>query len=495
MTSCWSPRRERARPVRAYRRGRTARAARGRGAHHRHADRAPQAPVGAGGAAGSASRSTRPTGTPRAGPAPTSPGSPSPTPRSPRTRRCTGSARRTGARWSSSTRSTTPATRCPGGRGHRGVRPGPAQARADRHAVPQRREPDPVRHLHERTGRRQAQRLGLRLRLRSRAGGRRGPAGDLPGLLRRDALADPGRGRDHGHPGHADDQGPDRAGLADGAGSGGGVGQSGARGRRQAADRGAPRHARRGRPGHRGRPRGRPGLRRAAARADRQASRRRVVRRQGREQEDLLVRGIGRALDGRGADGVRGRRHPPAGRRRVRDQRVHRPVLRPGGRPVRPRPAARGRPRRCSFPPCPCCCPTPPNSRPNGTTCYGPRSPRRPRTSSPRPSGSAIPRTRSASRPSSALNASAHFDRVLYDGGEFGTATAAGSPEEEDFLGLPGLLDPDQVRALLRQRQDAQRQPPAPPTPAARPLSRPVPDPPPARPHRTPSTAAPGRAR
>jgi superfamily II DNA or RNA helicase len=55
-----------------------------------------------------------------------------------------------------------------------------------------------------------------------------------------------------------------------------------------------------------------------------------------------------------------------------------------------------------------------------------------------------------------ALNASAHFDRVLYDGGEFGTATAAGSPEEEDFLGLPGLLDPDQVRTLLRQRQSTQ---------------------------------------
>jgi superfamily II DNA or RNA helicase len=54
------------------------------------------------------------------------------------------------------------------------------------------------------------------------------------------------------------------------------------------------------------------------------------------------------------------------------------------------------------------------------------------------------------------LNASAHFDRVLYDGGEFGTATAAGSPEEDDFLGLPGLLDPDQVRTLLRKRQDAQ---------------------------------------
>src|SRR5690348_7579088 len=55
-----------------------------------------------------------------------------------------------------------------------------------------------------------------------------------------------------------------------------------------------------------------------------------------------------------------------------------------------------------------------------------------------------------------ALNASAHFDRVLYDGGEFGTATAAGSPEEEDFLGLPGLLDPDQVRTLLRKHQNSQ---------------------------------------
>ena len=55
-----------------------------------------------------------------------------------------------------------------------------------------------------------------------------------------------------------------------------------------------------------------------------------------------------------------------------------------------------------------------------------------------------------------ALNASAHFDRVLYDGGEFGTGTAAGSPEEEDYLGLPGLLEPDQVRTLLRKRQDAQ---------------------------------------
>jgi superfamily II DNA or RNA helicase len=55
-----------------------------------------------------------------------------------------------------------------------------------------------------------------------------------------------------------------------------------------------------------------------------------------------------------------------------------------------------------------------------------------------------------------ALKASATFDRVLFDGGEFGTATAAGSPEEEDYLGLPGLLEPDQVAVLLRKRQSAQ---------------------------------------
>jgi superfamily II DNA or RNA helicase len=55
-----------------------------------------------------------------------------------------------------------------------------------------------------------------------------------------------------------------------------------------------------------------------------------------------------------------------------------------------------------------------------------------------------------------ALKASATFDRVLFDGGEFGTATQAGSPEEADYLGLPGLLEPDQVSTLLRKRQAAQ---------------------------------------
>jgi superfamily II DNA or RNA helicase len=54
------------------------------------------------------------------------------------------------------------------------------------------------------------------------------------------------------------------------------------------------------------------------------------------------------------------------------------------------------------------------------------------------------------------LKASATFDRVLFVGGEFGTATAAGSAEEDDYLGLPGLLEPEQVTTLLRKRQAAQ---------------------------------------
>jgi superfamily II DNA or RNA helicase len=96
------------------------------------------------------------------------------------------------------------------------------------------------------------------------------------------------------------------------------------------------------------------------------------------------------------------------------------------------------------------------------------------------------------------LNASAHFDRVLYDGGEFGTATAAGSPEEEDFLGLPGLLDPDQVRTLLRHRQHSQLTArtasaahPAPSTPSAPGTARATPAPGTARATPVPDTMAP----
>jgi hypothetical protein len=70
-----------------------------------------------------------------------------------------------------------------------------------------------------------------------------------------------------------------------------------------------------------------------------------------------------------------------------------------------------------------------------------------------------------------ALGSDAAFDRVLYDGGEFGFEAEVGSEEELDFLGLPGLLEPDQVRDLLLHRQAKQQKrgkkaPPSAPTSA-----------------------------
>jgi superfamily II DNA or RNA helicase len=57
--------------------------------------------------------------------------------------------------------------------------------------------------------------------------------------------------------------------------------------------------------------------------------------------------------------------------------------------------------------------------------------------------------------PFQALGSDALFDQVVYDGSAFGHAgeVHVGSEEEMDFLGIPGLLEPDQVRDLLRQRQ------------------------------------------
>lgn len=54
------------------------------------------------------------------------------------------------------------------------------------------------------------------------------------------------------------------------------------------------------------------------------------------------------------------------------------------------------------------------------------------------------------------LGAEAELDSLIYDGSTYGTATFAGSAEEADYLGLPGLLDADQMRALLRKRQEEQ---------------------------------------
>lgn len=55
-----------------------------------------------------------------------------------------------------------------------------------------------------------------------------------------------------------------------------------------------------------------------------------------------------------------------------------------------------------------------------------------------------------------ALGSLAHFDRVLFDGKEFGQLAVPGTPEEEEFLGLPGLLEPEHVHELLMQRQQRQ---------------------------------------
>nr|WP_218850020.1 DEAD/DEAH box helicase [Nesterenkonia sandarakina] len=61
-----------------------------------------------------------------------------------------------------------------------------------------------------------------------------------------------------------------------------------------------------------------------------------------------------------------------------------------------------------------------------------------------------------------ALHSNAAFDKVLFDGAEFGLGGAMGSEEELDFLGIPGLLEPEQVSTLLRQHQaDQLRRKPA----------------------------------
>ena len=72
-----------------------------------------------------------------------------------------------------------------------------------------------------------------------------------------------------------------------------------------------------------------------------------------------------------------------------------------------------------------------------------------------------------------ALGSQARFDQVLFDGATFGHAgeVHVGSEEEMDFLGIPGLLEPDQVRALLHQRQNDRRRPVAADDPVAEQVS------------------------
>lgn len=54
------------------------------------------------------------------------------------------------------------------------------------------------------------------------------------------------------------------------------------------------------------------------------------------------------------------------------------------------------------------------------------------------------------------LGADAELDSLIYDGATYGTGAFAGSDEEADYLGLPGLLNAEQMRELLKRRQAEQ---------------------------------------
>jgi superfamily II DNA or RNA helicase len=71
-----------------------------------------------------------------------------------------------------------------------------------------------------------------------------------------------------------------------------------------------------------------------------------------------------------------------------------------------------------------------------------------------------------------ALGSIATFEKVLFDGTEFGQLAEPGSDEEWDFIGIPGILEPEQVSELLRSRQTRQAR-----RSAGRPISDDVPPP------------------
>jgi len=55
-----------------------------------------------------------------------------------------------------------------------------------------------------------------------------------------------------------------------------------------------------------------------------------------------------------------------------------------------------------------------------------------------------------------ALDSQAAFDHVLFDAQQFGMHAAPTSADEADYLGLPGLLDSEQITHLLKERQRRQ---------------------------------------
>jgi len=55
-----------------------------------------------------------------------------------------------------------------------------------------------------------------------------------------------------------------------------------------------------------------------------------------------------------------------------------------------------------------------------------------------------------------ALGSIATFEKVMYDGVEYGQLAEPGSDEEWDLIGLPGILDPEQVSEVLKSHQAKQ---------------------------------------
>ena len=123
-------------------------------------------------------------------------------------------------------------------------------------------------------------------------------------------------------------------------------------GRRHAAQRGAPARAGCRWPRHRLEPDLRAGLRPDPADDHRRGADGRALRRRRGERPHRAVRRRHLAVDGRRADGVRGRRRAAPVRRRLRDVDLDPAVLRPGGRPVRAGPPARRDGIRSSCPRC-----------------------------------------------------------------------------------------------------------------------------------------------
>ena len=293
--------------------------------------------------------------------------------------------------------------------------------------------------------------------------------GHLPRVLRRDPLADLGRRRAGRPPGRADDPGPDRAGLAhrprpdrrlDAAGP--------ARRRRPAAGAARRRHARRRRPGHRQRPDGGPGVREAPRRHHRREGRRGPLRRSWAPPAGS-PRSPRRTSAGWSPSGWCPRAStsrawpsactPPAPPRRCSSPRRSAGSCGPAARRDRDRlraqraaPAGAGqrdggpaqpRPRRAED-----------EGRASTTTSWSAPSARRRPATSWRSGSRRCPRPPSSTRSSSTAPRSA-------------LPAQTGTPEEEEYLGLPGLLTADQVLRAADQAPGRAGRGRAAPAPAA----------------------------